>query len=612
MENIHQHLEHQHAGPSGEVTAAGKNSLMSLGRARGPARTLLAGTSGRAWPVSIPCLAPVWLDAEPGSCWPPVMLRSARRLRAAFLLTSLVLVLFSGCRPSQSPAEAGIANKTLLVSIGAEAATLDPQLNTGSSERKIIDGLWQGLLQWNHDATGFLPAQAESWELSDDGLTYTFHLRPDLKWSNGEPVTADQFVASARRLMSPRLGSEMASEHYNLKNGKAVNTGQLPVEALGVSAPDAHTVVYQLEHRSVIFTGNFVGATLGPVYVPGILAKGEIDNPLVNWVIPGEVVTNGPFVLTEWKANQHITLQPNPHYYGWTRLKEVRFLSQESLDTQDRAYRAGQLHVTYGIPSHKIQLYAKAGDPALQLVPTAGLHFTEFNSRKPPFDNPLVRRAFSIAIDRQKFVDAVLRGGETPAYGVILPRPGGYVSEAVIPQNVALARQLLAEAGYPNGAGFPRVEYLYNTSDKNKEIAEALQQMWRAVLNVNVELLNQEWKVYLDSMYQGNYQIGRRGLTPGSPEPADFYRYLRSDSSINSGGFKNARYDALSIAAEQELDPVKATALFREMDAILLEEMPIIPLAFRTIARLVHPRVENWPTNVIDREDWHTVGFTPD
>lgn len=524
--------------------------------------------------------------------------------RAQRLLCGLLgLLVLAGCGRNRSAVVRGFEERALHVGNGIEPSTLDPAINTGSSESAILGEIYEPLVTRGEDGLTLVPAAAASWEISDDGLTYTFHLRDNRRWSNGDPVTADDFLQSFRRVVDPRLAAEFAVRGSSVVGVPEFLRGELTDPAkLGFSAPDARTFVITLSAPNVIFIQNLIAYPWVPVHMPTLDATGGRLRDNQNWVKPGMMVTNGPMQLKEWRPNANLVLEPNPHYPAgdgaW--LQRIHFYPIESLDAEERAYRAGQLHATTSLPPDKIAVYADAHDPALQISPRLGVSYILFNAREPPFDDPRVRRAFSAAIDRAAVAQAAYKGGFTPALSISQPGMGGYQPTALIQEGPEEARALLAAAGFPGGQGFPKITYLYNTADRNRTVAEILQQMWRRELGVNIELVNQEWKVFLDSRRNGDFGIARAGWFPFANEPTDYFELFLSDSSANDSGWGNPRFDQLYAQALQTMDVPQRQALYREMDEILREQSPAAPLVHNSTVRLVHPSVANWPNNVTD------------
>ena len=524
-------------------------------------------------------------------------------------LSVILLALTVGCSRT-TPVETARAENKLLITVGPEPSSLDPHRSTGAPESFIMSSLWEALIDWNETATGFVPAAAERWTISGDGRTYTFHLRPDAKWSNGEPVTARDWVRSLQRWLTPSIAAELANFGDPIVGVYPFRTGQTTDPfTLGIRAIDTHTLEFELIEPDVLFLDRLCNYPWYPVHEPSVEAAGGFFSMMSDFIRPGKLVSNGPYRMTAWKFGQYVEVSRNSHYHSDTRLDSIRFLAFDSLDTTERAFRSGQLHITAGVPSAKVDVYRDAADPAYVVYPRVGTRFLSLNTTRPPFDDARVRRAFSLALDRQKIVDVVLRSGGTPAFSFIKAVPGGHQPTALVSESIAAARQLLAAAGYPNGEGFPPTEYLYNTLDRNRQMAEALQQMWASALGVRVTLRNEEWKVFLDTRRQFDYHIARSGWLPFSPEPAELYELQTTNSPSNETGWSHPRYDETMNASRREMDPTRRFELYHQLDQILRDEMPVIPVGHYARGRLVDPSITGWPRNHLEALVWTRLGF---
>jgi oligopeptide transport system substrate-binding protein len=529
-----------------------------------------------------------------------------RSLLAAALLAGIAT---TGCRKATTTAATAAAEGRLLLGNGTEPSTLDPQLNTGSPESMIISALWEPLVRWNASVTELQPAAAERWSVSADGRTYTFHLRRDARWSNGEAVTAAQWARSFLRLLEPSLGAEFATRAYDLVGAEDYHRGRTrDPAAVGLAAPDDHTLVLRLRAPTAGFLDMLVAYPWVPVHIPSVEAAGGLTRPGTDFTRPGKLLSNGPYRLAEWRPNQFVRVEANPHFRAAPRLRELRFYAIESIDTEERAYRTGQLHGTNAVPSSKVPVYQEARDPALRITPRIGTHFLMFNVTRAPFQDARVRRALALALDRRQLVERVLRTGETPARALVYPVAGGYEPAGQLEESLDEARRLLAAAGFPEGRGFPAVEYLYNTSERNREVAEAIQQMWRRHLGIAITLRNEEWKVFLQTRTQGHYQVARAGWLCFCPEPLELYELVLGDSPGNETKWKHAGFDAKYWQARGTLADAPRRALYAELDRILHDEMPIVPFAYYTRSRLLHPAVTGWQDNLLDTRPWEGVG----
>lgn len=521
------------------------------------------------------------------------------------------IVLFQpSCKPRETVVERGIREQILHVGNGVEPSDLDPHTNTGSPESVILDTLFEPLIRRNKDITGFDPAAADHWSVSEDGKTLTFHVREGMRWSNGDPVTAVDYRDSFHRALEPSLGSQPATYMYPIAGAEAYHKGTLKdFSKVGISTTDSHTLVIQLTKPVPYFIQLMTGYPFVAVHLASVETFGGLKTPGTSWTLPGNLISDGPFTLERWQPNQDLVVKRNPLYWNAdnVRLQEIHFHPIESQDTEERAYRGGQLHVTNALSVSKIEPYKRDNPEALRITPRLGVSYLFFNVRAAPFDDARVRRAFALALDRRQIVESVLRGGQRPAYSLSQPGMGGYAPVSMIEENFDEARRLLSEAGFPQGKRLPQVTYLYNTSDLNRDVAQALQEMWRKNLGVDVRIVNQEWKVFLDSRNLGNFQIARAGWNPFADEPTDYFQQVLTNGTYNDSGWSNPEFDRLFEEASTTMDPESRHALYRQMDTILLTEIPVVPLFYSSIVRLVHPSVQNWHTNLLDTRPLHLL-----
>jgi len=473
------------------------------------------------------------------------MIEFIRKLTVWFAV-ALCLALGSACGKRITPVEQGNRDKILLIGNGADPSDLDPQITTGLNEFNIESALFEGLVIPHPADLSPLPGVAESWEVSDDGLTYTFHLRHNARWSNGYEITAADFVFSAKRILAPALGGSYAYMLYPIRNAKAFNKGELKdFERVGVKALGSHTLEYTLNAPTPYFLTLMYHNAWFPVHHSTILKHGKFDERGTRWTRPDNFVCNGPFHLQSWKISEKVTVRKNPYYWDAANVKlnGIDFYPINNVNTEERGFRAGQLHLTGSVPPAKIQRFKDNHYPFLKNAPWLGSYYYLLNTKQPPLNDKRVRQALSLAVDRQMLVDNIRRSGELPAFHFTPPDTAGYTSRASVHENIAEARQLLAEAGFPEGKGFPQLELLYNTSEGHRKMAEAIQQMWNKNLNIQVELVNQSWKVYLDRRTNGNYAIARASWIGDYNDPNTFLDLMVSDSGNNHTGWANVRYD---------------------------------------------------------------------
>ncbi|MCF3650381.1 peptide ABC transporter substrate-binding protein [Synoicihabitans lomoniglobus] len=520
------------------------------------------------------------------------------------LIAGLV-ALTSGCGNRETSVESGNRDQILHVGNLSEPTDLDPHIINSLQDFNIVLALFEGLTQYDPKDSHATPGVATHWEASDDVKTWVFHLRPDAKWSNGDPVTAFDFVYAYRRMLSPGLASEYAYMLFCLEGSEAFVSGKsTDFSTVGAKALDAHTLELKLSYPVPYLADLVAHASWYPVHQATIETYGAMDQRGSRWTRPGNLVGNGPFTLTEWKPNQVIRVTKSATYWdaAVVRLNEIRFYPIESTASEEAAFRSGQLHVTTGIPIDKIAVYKN--DPELSKFLSQetqlATYFYRFNTQKPPLDDVRVRRALSLAIDREQIVNKVTLGGQLPARNLTPPQTAGYTAGDLLTGDVAEAQRLLAEAGFPGGEGFPRLEILFNTNDGHRRIAEAIQQMWRVNLGVDIGLYNQESKVQSDSMRNGDYEIARYAWIGDYLDASTFLELMLSDSGNNQTGWANADYDRLVNEARYVLDPAQRFTLYREAERILMAESPIAPIYFYVNSSLQVPELKGWYGNLID------------
>ncbi len=529
---------------------------------------------------------------------------SLRPLLLRLALLGLALpVVFVGCAKRESNVIAGNRDQILHLGNLSEPNDLDPHITDSQQTFNLVMAFFEGLTQYDAKTCEPVPAVAERWEVSADNLTWTFHLRTNAKWSNGDPVTAHDFVFAYRRMLSPKLAAEYASFLFALKNGEAFNSGNITDPALiGARAADDRTLVLTLDHPVPYLPAVVCHSAWYPVHRATLEKFGGADRRGTVWTRPGNLVGNGYFTLVDWKPNQFIRGVRNEHYWdrAAVKLREVIFYPIESSDSEERTFRAGQLHVTSSLPISKIAVYEAEKSPAYNPSPVLATYIYRFNVTKPPLNDVRVRRALAMSIDRTSIVRDVAKGKQTPAGNFCPPGIAGFTATSSVPQDISAAQKLLAEAGFPGGAGFPKLEILFNTNEGHRQIAEAVQQMWRKNLGVEIGLYNQEGKVWSDTMRAGNYTIARFAWVGDYLDPSTFLDIMTSDNGNNQTGWKNAEYDRLIAEARSTADQARRHALYQRCEEILAAECPLAPVYFYTRNNLVRPEVRGWYGNLLD------------
>jgi oligopeptide transport system substrate-binding protein len=520
------------------------------------------------------------------------------KVRNGIAAAVVSLVVLGGCAKSGDSVED--KGNVLYLSNGAEPSDLDPHTTEGRPESNIVRSLIEGLVIPDAKTMDPRPGQAESWEISDDGLVYTFKLRPEAKWSNGDTVTAQDFVGSWRRILTPSLASRYSYNLFMVEGAEAFNKGNLKdFGATGFKALDERTIQITLRNPTSYLLSLMMHASWFPVHLPTVDKFGGLTRSGTKWTRPENFVGNGPFVLSEWKPHQHVQVMRNPQYWGEVKLDGVRFFPIENTDTAERMFRTGQLDGTRDLPLGKVDTYREGGSDVLRIDPFLATAFFKVNVNRPQLADPRVRQAIALSLDRVGLAEEVLRGVKTAHYNFSPVMPA-FEPEAQFSDNVEAARALLAEAGYPGGKGLPSIEILYPTSDSGRIVCEALQAMIRANLGIDVQLYNQEWKVYLDTLNTQNYDLAWSAWVGDYVDPMTFMDMMVTDGGNNRTGWSSKRYDELIQLAQAEGDLEARNGLFTEMEVILGAEVPVIPLYSYTKAYLLSPVVKGWYPTLLD------------
>lgn len=521
-----------------------------------------------------------------------------------FFIASLAVTVAPGCTKKESNVAKGNKEQVLHLGNGAEPSDLDPQITTGVPEDQIESALFEGLTAPDPKTLQPEPGVAESWKISADGKTYTFKIRANAKWSNGDKLTAKDFVYSWQRILEPALASEYAYMLYYIDKAEEYNTSkEKDFSKVGVKAQNDQTLEVRLKNSTPFFLSLLSHHSTYPVHKATIEKFGKMEARGTQWTRPGNLVSNGPFTLKQWDMNKVVALAKNENYWdaAAVKLKGVNFYPTDSQQTEEKMFRSGELHHTNEVPLAKIETYKKENPTALRIDPYLGTYFYRVNVTKKPFDNVLVRKALAMAIDRNAIVKRVTKGGQIPAEAFTPPELAGYTANAKLPYDVAQAKKLLAQAGYANGKGFPTTELLFNTSETHKTIAEAVQQMWRRDLNIDITLVNQDWKVYLDSQKQLNYQLSRSAWIGDYLDPNTFLDMFVTGGGNNNTGWSNKEYDVLIKKAGETKDANARLVFFQKAEEILLDEAPIMPVYTYTRVYLQRPEVRGWYANIQDR-----------
>lgn len=484
---------------------------------------------------------------------------------------------------------------------GAEPESLDPHQARSVPAANILRDLYEGLVALSPDGE-LEPGGAESWQISDDKLTYTFKLREAARWSNGEPVTASDYVYALRRSVDPATGSPYAQLHAPIVNATAIIDGDKPPDSLGVEALDDHTLEIRLKAATPYFLGTLAHASSYPVYRPAVEEYGAA------FTRPGNAVTNGAYVMADWRVNAEIGIERNTEYWdnAETAIDRVEYYPITDVNSALSRYQAGELDWTSTVPISQLETVGEHIPGQLRTVPSLGVYYYGYNVRRAPFkDSPELRQALSMAIDRQVIVNKITRGDEVPAYGWIPPVVRGYQGVrfdwATLSDDdrKARARELYHEAGYSD-ANPLEVEFRYNTNDGHRKIASVVAAMWREVLGARVTLRNEEWKVFLQNVREGSdTQIYRAGWIGDYNDPNTFFEVLNSHFGLNGTGYDSDRYDTLQQRAAHMPRGKERTRVMHAAEARLLADNPVIPIYFYTSKMLLKPYVEGFKGNAL-------------
>ncbi len=616
-----------------------------------------------------------------------------------------------GAQARISNVETGDQYQVFHYANGTEPEGVDPHIVTGVSENNIISALFEGLVGIHPRTIAPLAdSSAEHWEISPDGLTYTFYLRPDATWSNGDPVRASDYEYAYHRMLNPKMAAKYAYLLYLMDNAEAYNRSflgrilfgkdqafpvlwadlacvdfrpnptsenplnskgldQLSLEELeqlgsgelafdwpaallastreqilkrfvqfrrepydlweaasvGVIAESDFVLRIELEKPAAYFLGMLAHYSWYPVHPPTIEKHGGITQRDSPWTRPENIVTNGPYRLKDWQINRHLHVVKRDDYWDAEamRLREIYFYPIDNVETEQRAFRDGYVHVTSTIPAHRIEFNRKHYPNNQRFDAYLGVYYYRLNVSPPEagsgsdqleirraMSDKRVRQALAYSIDREAIV-GFLGGGQLPAYSFVPPDTAGYDSRHKVAYDPERARELLVEADYPGGEGFPELKLLYNTSEGHKRIAEIIQQMWKDELGIEIILENQEWKVFLDSLNRIEFDIGRAGWVGDYLDPSTFLDLWLSTSGNNSTGFENAEYDRLMDRAARSFDPEERMELFQQAEAVLLDELPVLPIYYYVSSKLIRESVQGWYPNLLDRHPYKYVYLEP-
>ena len=513
------------------------------------------------------------------------------------LLVALLLALFGGC--SDRSVDAGLV---LQRGINSDPESLDQHKARSVQAADVLRDIGEGLVAYS--PTGELvPAAAERWEVSADGLTYTFHLREQARWSNGDKVKAGHFVFGLRRLVAPATGAFYANMLAAVANAPEVVSGDLPVDALGVEALDELTLVIKLARPTPYLLSLLAHPSTFPLHPASVAEFGD------HFARPGKLLSNGAFVLEAWVPGSLLALRRNENYWNnaATTLDGVNYHVVVQDAAELNRYRAGELHITSTVPPDNFASLRAQYGSELHVAPYLGLYYYGFNLLKPPFKNNIeLRKALSMAIDREQLTDKILARGEMPAFSWVPPGVDSYeptvfsFASLTKHERETLARRLYKEAGYSEARPL-KIQLRYNTSDTNRKIALSIQSMWRDVLGVETTLINEEFQVLLANVRDAEVtQVFRSSWMGDYNDAQTFLSVLEAGSAANMPRYANDEYESLMKRAATQVDPDRRRLYLEEAERVMLADHPVIPLYFYVSKHLVRPEVSGWGDNVLD------------
>lgn len=520
-----------------------------------------------------------------------------KKILSLLLVVVMVGTLFAAC------GNAAPQGSLITINLAEEPKTIDPTMNSSVDGGTYILHAFEGLTTVDKNLQ-IVPGVAKDWKISDDGTVYTFNIRDNAKWSDGQPVKAQDFVYSWKRAVDPATACEYAYQLYYVKNAAKINGGEGTVEDLGVKAINDKTLEVTLEGPCTYFTQLTAFPTLFPLR-EDIVSK----NPDGWFQDPATYIGNGPFKMKEWVHDASISFVKNENYWNAKTIvnNELKFVLMADDNTIYAAFQKGELLFADTLPASEIENATKAG--TLSIEAQLGTYFYVINTQKPPFDNAKVRQALTLAVDRDFIVNEVTKANQIPA-GAFVPtglpdakggedfrlKAGNYYdpSKEAYAKNVEEAKKLLAEAGYPNGEGFPAVEFYTNDTQGHVDVAQAIQQMWEKELGIKVELQTQEWAVFQDTRRGSDWDVARHGWIGDYVDPMTFLDMWTSTSGQNDSKFKNTEFDSLIDAGRTEKDPVKRMEALHKAEQILVgDNYAVLPIYYYSDLYLTSPKLKN-------------------
>jgi oligopeptide transport system substrate-binding protein len=524
------------------------------------------------------------------------MAGSATRFTRRDLVAAAPLALVLGaCGRKESAKKSTV----LLRGNGPDPDSLDPHKARTTEAMMVLRDLFEPLTRVDRMAAP-APGAAESWTVSADGLVYTFKLRPNLRWSNGDAVVAEDFAAGLRRLVDPATASQYAQVVDVIANTADIIAGKKPVDTLGVAAPDENTLVISLSSPAPYLPGLLAHPSCAPLHRASLASLGE------RFARAGSQVSNGAFVMKEWLQGSYIRAERNPHYWNdaANQIDAVKYLQIADENAELRAYRAGELHCTYVVPRGQFDWIKENLAAELHVSPQLSVYYYGFNLDRKRF-TPKIRRALSMVIDRERLANSVLRVGEVPAWGWVPPGIFNYTAQsfdyAQLPQSerITAARKLLAEEGFTTAKPL-EFELRYNANEVHGKVAVAVASMWKEALGVEAQLAAVEFRSLMADVERRDIDLYRLSWVGDYNDPYNFLQYLKSDFGINLPHYASHEYDALLVDAGRQTDPARRRQLLEQAERLMLADHPVIPLYFYVNKHLVKPELQGWYDNVMN------------
>ncbi|AIR61553.1 ABC transporter substrate-binding protein [Cedecea neteri] len=494
------------------------------------------------------------------------------------------------------------AKQELVRNNGSEPASLDPHKVESDVESNIIGDFFDGLIRVKNDGS-IEPHLAEKWD-NQDNKVWTFHLRPGIKWSNGEPITAQDVVWSWKRLVDPKTGSPYATYPgtMHIENANDIAEGKKPVDSLGVKALDANTVQVTLDQPTSAFLLMLGHTSMVPVSEAAVEKFGD------KWTQPANFVSSGPYKLSQWVVNEKVVGERNKQYWddAHTVINKVTYLPVTSGTADINRYKAGEIDITYTVPETLFASLKKSIPDQVHITPYLSTYYYEFNTTKAPFNDPRVRLALNLALDKDIIAGKVLGQGQKPAWLVSQPKIGGITLKPAEygswshDKRVAEAKKLLAEAGF-NEKHPLQFNLLYNTSESHQRIAIAASSMWKKNIGVEAKLQNQEWKTMLDTKRTGNYDLVRYGWIADYDDAATYLNNFRTGDSQNSSKYSNPAYDEIIAKASQATTQEERAKYYQQAEDILAKDVPTIPIYHYVKVQLVKPYVGGYAPSTLGK-----------